>query len=143
MQREMHIMRSRQAGFSLLAAIFIITVLATLAAFLLIASGVGQQTPVLGLNGAQAYHAARSGLEWGIAGAVNTDNPANCNGNLVLGNYNVAVTCSNPPSSHTDGGNTVRIYVINAVATRAGANPGDLAYARRQLRAVASPDGPF
>lgn len=138
MRREAN--HRRQRGFSLVTAIFLLTVLAALAAFLVVMSGVTQQTPVLGLNGTQAYHAARSGLEWGIAGAINTDSTANCNGSPALPPYTVTVSCT--ASSHTDGGSTINVYVITAVAVRTGANPGELAYARRELRAVVSPDPP-
>lgn len=125
----------RQRGFSLVAAIFIVTVLAALGAFLLVLSGVAHQVPVMGSNGVQAFHAARSGLEWGIAGAVNTDNAANCNGAFALGAYSVTVSC-NPPTAH-DG---INIYVINAVATTG--TPGTLGYARREMAATVSPAAP-
>lgn len=137
MRRELMMNASRQRGFSLVTAIFLVTVLAALGAFLLIMSGVSHQTPVMGLNGAQAYHAARSGLEWGIAGAVNTDNVANCTGTFALGKFTVVVDCSNPPPTTHDGDN---IYVINAVATTG--TPGRLGYARRELAATASPAAP-
>jgi len=133
--------RRWQQGFSLPAAIFLVTVLAALGAFLVATSGVAQQTPVLGLRSAQAWHAARSGLEWGMAGAVNTDDPANCNGTLTLGEFTVAVSCTR--STHRDGTppRDVNIYVIEATAT-SGAAPGSLGYVSRSLRGVASPDGP-
>lgn len=136
-------MRRHQQGFSLVAAIFLVTVLAALGAFLVVTSGVAQQTPTLGQRGTQAYHAARSGLEWGIAGAVNTDNTANCNGTLALGGFNVAVSCT--MSTHTDGTppSNVNIYVIEATATPTGTSPGSIAFASRTLRAIASPDGPL
>ncbi|HEX6929528.1 MAG TPA: pilus assembly protein MshP [Gammaproteobacteria bacterium] len=124
-----------QRGFSLVTAIFLVTVLAVLGTFLLVLSGVAHQVPVMGLKGVQAYHAARSGLEWGIAGAINTDNVANCNGAPTISSqYTVAVTCSF--TSH--GG--INIYVISAVAT--SGTPGSLGYARRELAATVSPSAP-
>lgn len=126
----------RQSGFSLVTVIFLITVLAALGAFLLTMSGVAHQTPVMGLHGAQAYHAARSGLEWGIAGAILTDNTGNCTGNdVVPGRYTVNVTCSFVVDD--DGNN---IYVIDSVATIG--TPGQLGFARRMLTATASPSPP-
>lgn len=122
--------RLRQQGFSLVSAIFLITILASLAAFLLVTSGVSQQTPVIGMNGSQAYHAARSGLEWGSAGAINNDTVASCTGSMTLGGYEVNVNCAQ--STH-DG---VNYYAIVAVATVG--TPGNLNFATRTLRATVS-----
>lgn len=132
--------KRRQQGFSLVTVIFLITVLAALGAFLVTMSGVTQQTPVLGLNGAQAYHAARSGLEWGIDRAINGGGA--CNGAFGLGQYTVTVSCT--VSTHEDGGGggtNVDIYVVTATATTGTA--GNLNYAARTLNAVVSPTGPL
>lgn len=128
----------RQAGFSLVTAIFLLTVLASLGAFIVVLSGVAQQTPVLGLNGARAYHAARSGLEWGIDRAINGGGA--CNGTFTIDGFTVVVNCP-APTNHTDGASNINVYVINAAATRG--NPGELAYSRRALQAVVSPSGPL
>lgn len=129
-------MKKRQSGFSLVTVIFLITVLAALGAFLLTMSGVAHQTPVMGLRGVQAYHAARSGLEWGIAGAILTGNTASCTGNNVVpGSYTVNVTCSVVVD---DDGNS--IYSIDSVATIG--TPGRLGFARRSMTATASPSPP-
>jgi len=138
MQRDRVKRIRRQAGFSLLTAIFLLTVLASLGAFIVVTSGVLQQTPILGLNGARAYHAARSGLEWGIERAV-TGAAGGCSGNFTLDGFGIAVACT--ATQHKDGNTDITIYVVNAVATRG--NPGELAYARRQLSATASPSGPL
>ncbi|HEX7047358.1 MAG TPA: pilus assembly protein MshP [Gammaproteobacteria bacterium] len=134
--------KHRQHGFSLLAAIFLITVLAALGSCLVTISGVSHQTPVLALNGAQAYHAARSGLEWGIDRAINGGGA--CNGNVVLGRYTVTVVCTS--STHEDGGGggtNVEVFVVNAVAEiTTPSAPGDLAYASRTLTATVSDQGP-
>lgn len=128
--------RHSQRGFSLVTAIFIVTVLASLGAFLATMSGVSHQTPALGYAGAQAYHAARSGLEWGIERAI--VNGGGCNAAFPLNGFNVVVNCTQ--TTHPDGPVDVDIYRINAIATRG--NPGELAYARRELQAIVSPDGP-
>lgn len=120
--------RLRQQGFALVTAIFLITVLASLALFLLVMSGVSQQTPVIGMNGAQAYHAARSGLEWGISGAINNDTVASCTGSMTLGGYAVDVNCTQ--STH-DGFNYYTIVSVATVGT-----PGNLNFATRTLRAT-------
>lgn len=135
--------RHSQRGFSLVTAIFLITVLAALGTFLLVTSGVAQQTPVMGLRGAQAYHAARSGLDWGIGNAIN-NSPA-CPGNQVFTNlqgYDITVTWT--CTTHTDDSTpNIPVYVINSVATTNGIAAGSLGYAQRTLRGVASPSGPL
>lgn len=126
----------RQSGFSLVTAIFVIVVLASLAVFLVTMSGVAQQTPTLAYSGARAYHAARSGLEWGIERAIVGGGA--CNGGFVLNGFNINVTCVS--TSHPDGSATAVIFQINAIATRG--SPGELGYARRELQAIVSPIGP-
>lgn len=138
MQRRKLPRQVRQAGFSLVTAIFLLTVLASLGAFIVVLSGVSQQTPILGLNGAKAYHAARSGLEWGIDRAINGG--GSCNGAFTVDGFNVVVACP-APTNHSDGGSNIDIFVVTAVAARG--NPGELAYSRRQLQAVVSPSGPL
>jgi len=55
----------RQRGFSVIAAIFLLVVLAALGAFMLTFSTVQQTTGTQDLQGARGYQAARSGVEWG------------------------------------------------------------------------------
>lgn len=135
MQRKQ--LTTRQTGFSLVTAIFLLTILASLGAFVVVLSGVSQQTPILGLNGANAYHAARSGLEWGIDRAINGGGA--CTGNLAVDDFNVVVACNGTP--HRDGNTDIMIYTINAVAIRGA--PGQLNYARRELSGTVSPSGPL
>ena len=58
--------RFRQHGFSLIAAIFILVVLASLGAFVLTISTTQQIGSVMDIQGARAYQAARAGVEWGL-----------------------------------------------------------------------------
>lgn len=149
MRRELNRLPRNQAGFSLLAAIFVITVLAVLVGFLIATSGSAQQTPISALQTARTYQAARAGLEWGIFQAINNGGvgvPDPCNGGFTLNSggfsgENVAVVCSS--TQHRDGSppTELQVYVITAVAT-SGAE-GTLNYSRRELRAVVSPTGPL
>ena len=149
MRLERKTLPNRQRGFSLLAAIFLITVLALLVGYLVSTSGSAQQTPIAALQTSKTYHAARAGLEWGIFQAVNNGgvgvSPDPCNGNFTLnsGGFSgeqVAVSCSS--TQHRDGTPSVelQVYYITAVATTG--TEGSLTYARRELRAVVSPTGP-
>lgn len=130
--------RHEQSGFSLITAIFLLVVLASLAAFVVVLSGVSQQTPVLAYNGARAYQAAHAGLEWGVERAINGGGA--CNGNFLVDGFAVTVACP-APTAHSDGPSTINIFVVNAVAVRG--TPGQLDYSRRALSAVVSPSGPL
>ncbi len=60
------ISRARAAGFSIVAAIFLLVVLAALGAFILTVSTTQQIGSALDVQGARAYQAARAGIEWGV-----------------------------------------------------------------------------
>lgn len=110
-----------QAGFALINAIFLLVVLAFLGVVMVTLSGVQSRTPVFALQGARAYHAARSGIEWGIAQI-----PA-CAGSADNSGFTVTVTCSNP---------TPGIYVIRSTATQG--SYGSLDFASRTVQAKVS-----
>lgn len=55
-----------QRGFAVIAAIFILVVLAALGGFILSISTQQQVGSALDVQGARAYEAARSGVEWGL-----------------------------------------------------------------------------
>ena len=76
-----------RAGFSLLAAIFLLVVLGALAAYMVVIGSVQQATPVFALQGAQAEKAARSGVEWALHQALQAGA--------------VAATCGNTPATPT------------------------------------------
>jgi MSHA biogenesis protein MshP len=97
------VLTHREAGFALVNAVFLLVVLAFLGVVMVTLSGVQSRTPVFALQGARAYHAARSGIEWGVAKI-----PA-CNGSADNGGFTVAVTCTNPAPG---------IYVLSSTATQ-------------------------
>src|SRR6266550_5672289 len=71
----------RQTGFSIIAAIFLLVVLALLAAFIASVTGMQQSSGQLDVLGVRAYQSARAGLEWGawqVLDPNNTLNPASC-----------------------------------------------------------------
>jgi len=57
---------ARQSGFTIVSAIFILVVLATLGAFMVTISTTQQIGSALDVQGTRAYQAARSGIEWGV-----------------------------------------------------------------------------
>lgn len=56
----------RHTGFALISAIFILVVLAALAAVAAQVSSMQHVGSALDVQGAQAYQAARAGIEWGL-----------------------------------------------------------------------------
>jgi MSHA biogenesis protein MshP len=107
-----------QRGFSLVAALFLIVVVAALGAFA-VRIGMGQQQTVnLALLSARALAAANSGIEYGAYQALNASNCASATLNLTeagLSGFTVAVTCS--ASAHSESGGTVDVYRIEATAS--------------------------
>ena len=53
-----------QSGFSLITAIFLLVILASLSAFIVTVSGVQQTSSALDVQGSRAYQAAHAGIEW-------------------------------------------------------------------------------
>lgn len=119
-------------GFALVPAIFLIVVLAVLAAWAVRMNVQQQQTVSLAVLGARALAAANAGVEWGAWRALN----GTCaSGTLSLGEstlsgFSVAVTCST--TSLAEGEATVRAYVVESVATSGTYGTAD--YVRRRVR---------
>lgn len=112
------LLRERQRGFSLVAAIFVLVVLGALGAFI-VTIGLQQRTTVsYAVQGSRAYYAALSGIEWGVHRAVRdgacppaaTFSPAAAG----LGGFTVNVTCTSTP--HNERGVTYNVYEIAALA---------------------------
>jgi MSHA biogenesis protein MshP len=130
--------RATQRGFALVSAIFLIVVLAALGAFALRINVLQQQTVTAALRAAQAFHAARSGIEWGAYNALNTGACAPATLNLAGGSmtgFEVTVDCSQ--STHVEGTATVRVFVLDARA-EAGEYGGPDYVSRRVQAKIAS-----
>jgi MSHA biogenesis protein MshP len=127
---------SRVTGFSLVAVLFLIVVIALLGAFAVRIGAGQQQTVNLALLGARALSAANSGIEYGAHQALINGVCANTTLNLsegALNGFTVAVTCA--PSVHADGGvGGTNVYRINAVATYGTYGQSD--YVSRQVFAT-------
>ena len=64
-----------ERGFALVAAIFIVVVLAMLGIMMVTIGGMERATASAAVQGARAFYAARSGVEWGTFGALNNTAP--------------------------------------------------------------------
>lgn len=141
-----------QAGFIIPAAIFLIVVLAALGAYAVTISTTQSFASAQDVQGSRAYHAARSGLEWGIYRVLDPTNstavaPANpswpnfpaCPAitTLTISGFTVTVSCA--PSVDYNENTTVRsirVYSITATAASGTiATPGRI---ERQLQVTLS-----
>lgn len=114
----------RERGFLIIAAVFLIVVLAALVGYLMTVSTTSQAASAADLNSARAYQAARAGTEWaaylvlqtaGGAGTLKTDCEAGSTTKTLapgslLSAFTVTVKCSS--ATYTEGGSTVRLYSI-------------------------------
>lgn len=123
----------RQAGFSIISAIFILVVLGALGAFMVTISGTQHQGVVLSLESSRAVAAARSGLEWGGYQALEGSGCSDTTFSLdegVLAGFAITVTCTS--TQHDERGDDVVVYEITATAERG--TPGNRDYVRRRFR---------
>ncbi len=128
----------RQQGFGLVSALFVLVVLSAAGTILVNVAGVQRRTASGVLQGGRAYHAARSGLEWGVRSALDLGAcPAATTLVLAEGGlvgFDVDVTCTS--SDHAESGATTTTYRIVAVAEYGSF--GDADYVRRRLQATFS-----
>jgi MSHA biogenesis protein MshP len=139
---------SKIRGFAIVSAIFILVVLAALGAFILSISTSQQIGSALDVQGARAYHAARTGIEWGLyrqlrdgscVATPTSFSPAAA----TLSGFTITVTCVAVPDPGAHGGPTT--YRLQSTAcTEPNAaeprcpnitNPGNR-YIERRLDAV-------
>jgi len=154
----------RQTGFSIVAAIFLLVVLALLGVFIASVTGMQQSSGQLDVTGVRAYQSARAGMEWGAWQVLDPNNnlpgfggtanlpPCPASINLTglggsLSSFTVTVTCSatiNAPT--TEGNRNIGAYQIIATACNQPVvgpgtcpNPTPTAgYVERQLQATLS-----
>jgi len=132
----------RHAGVGLVTAIFLLVVIAGLAAALVTVFTSQQASSQLDQQGTRAYQAARAGIEWGLFRARQADScvatsnfalPAASN----LGAFTVTVTCT-PQAPLGNVATTTRVITATAcnqpVNGACGASPGNnLDYVQRVI----------
>jgi MSHA biogenesis protein MshP len=123
----------QQHGFSLVPALFLLIVLAVLGAVAVRLSATQAQTVVLAMQSSRAYAAAQAGIEWSAYDAVVN---GSCTGGTLalteagLSGFSVDTSCSS--TTHTEGSNTIHVFVIESFA-RAGVY-GTPDYVSRRIR---------
>lgn len=128
--------RGRQAGFGLVGAVFLITAVSVTAAAAVSTLTARARITPQNLEATRAYHAARSAVEIGLAGALGGGCGA-VPANLALEGFEVTVACS--AAGEDEAGETITVYRVTA-----GASAGSLAagtFVSRTVRGSAA-DGP-
>lgn len=134
-QRSRRFATATQRGFSIVSAIFLLVVLATLGVFMVTFSTVQHTTSAQDVRGAQAYQAARAGIEWGTYQVLRA---GSCVATQALGNvtgFAVTVQCAQS-GTYTEGVTAVTVYRITSTANSGAV--GSLGYVERQLQATVS-----
>ena len=123
-----------QSGFAIVAAIFLMVVLAALGAFMLTLSSNQQITSAQDLQGSRTYWAAKAGIQW-AADRINVNAAVACLAmptTFPLDGLSVTVTCS--LNNYIEGTTPKTIYWVASTATGGGA-VGSIAYTERVLNA--------
>jgi MSHA biogenesis protein MshP len=122
-----------QRGFSLVSAIFLLVVLASLGVVAVRLNVVQQQTVTAELRGAQAFHAAKTGVAWAAYQALHGGACGTSTLNLTEGataGFSVSVQCSQ--TSYVEGTSTIRVFVFDVRAV--GGIYGGPDYVSRRLQ---------
>lgn len=134
--------QTKQQGFLLPAAIFILVILAALGAYALNVTSVQQNTSLQDTQGTKAYQAARAGVEWAAYQVLNPGNTAlvNCPASLStlnIDSFVVNVTCARSADYNEQGtDHTIAMYDISATASFG--TTGTTNYIQRQIQLTVS-----
>ena len=136
--------RDRSRGFSLVIAIFVVLVLATLGAIAVRLGVTQQQAADFGLLEIRAQAAAEAGIEYGVNRALKAGScPASVTLNPAapgLLGYVVSVSCS-PTPAHLVLGVARQTYVVSATAKRG--TYGNADFVARSVTRTATNAPPF
>lgn len=149
MRRFRPVTQRQERGFALVAAVFIVVVLALLGIMIVTIGGVQRATTSAAVQGARAYHAARTGIEWGVFQALNNtvptcgaapSTPTTNTFNLAvagLDGFSVSVVCSY--TQHKERSDDYNIFVIVSSATSGGFGSPDFVSRRIQVTVTDAP----
>jgi MSHA biogenesis protein MshP len=120
---------SRQQGFALIAAVFLITVIAAIAFTLASISSSRGLTTVQNLEAARAYYAAYSGIQVAATRAI----AGTCaNASVSIEGYTVDLGCT-ALTGQSEGATTYSVYTVTSQARRGAWD--EAVYVSRRLRA--------
>lgn len=127
-----------QAGFSLVAAVFLIVVLAALAAFAVQVAMSQAQGANMELLQAQAQAAAQTGIEYGANIALQSPAPGTCRANTTLrlnqpGLAGFVVTLSCVRTTHQIGAGPTTYYAYALTSSASHGSYGSTDYVARKV----------
>lgn len=129
-------LKSRQHGFGLVAAMFVIIIITAVITAMARLAETQNATNSMAIQQARAYQAARAGLEYGVAQVLAS---GGCS-SFSLDGFAVGVTCVQAPTSPVnvpEENQNVTFYTVTATAEFGGAGNPDYAY--RQLTVLVEP----
>jgi len=115
--------KKQQRGISLIIVIFLLAVLSVLTLSMMKLSGRQQMDSLYAARGAQAYFAARAGMEYAIARVVAADtcpgsDPGPING---MADFTVTIDCARFPAlltaTYNEGGTAYSIFRLTVTAS--------------------------
>ena len=125
--------RPQQCGISLVAAIFLLMLMAGLAAFMASILSATHVNLAADIGGSRAYQAARAGAEWGMfqldpnGGAAALPTCTATTTLLSIPGHSVEVRCQafqNGVTPYQEGSKTIRVFQIISTATALGVRGG-------------------
>jgi len=137
MRPDFSFLQSRQGGFGLVAAMFVIIVIAGAIAAMARMSETQSATSSMAIQQARAYQAARAGIEWGIHRAMAD---LSCEDQFTLGGFEVEVKCDIPPDAVSLPEEDRSLRFISLQASAQYVSPGNPDHVYRQLSAVVEKD---
>ncbi|MEM7293094.1 MAG: hypothetical protein AAF420_06835 [Pseudomonadota bacterium] len=135
--KRLGVLPRKQRGVSLIAAIVVLVMLSSMAAFIATITVFHHAGSGLSLQNSRALAAASSGIEWGVWHVRSTDNcPANnAAATFTVGQFTVAQnSCSEQVI--VEGANSYKVFEIEYTASSTGLSFGDPSFAARTLRAT-------
>lgn len=114
-------MKRKNNGFSLITAIFILVIVASLAVFMVTIGSIQQQTSVLSILSTRALFAADSGMQWAVRTVLTDGNCSAFPAGYTLsggatGGYQISASCAATP--HTEApGPPYNVYRLSVTAS--------------------------
>lgn len=132
---------NRPKGFMLPVAIFLLVVLATLVGYAMRLSLLANMGTIQDVQGAQAYLAARAGVEWAayqviLPGSTTMQACPASPSTLTINGFSVAVTCTRTDTVDKGSTQNIGIYTIASTASIGVAASQD--YVERQIKVTLS-----
>lgn len=136
------IRHNSQVGFSLISAIFLLVVLASLGVVMVRFSNVQHMTSAQDVEGARVYRLVQGGVDYGVYQVLQNGGACPASVNLSFsGGYAATVNCA-LEGPYAEPGGSVSVYTITSTACNQPASggcpgvPNGLSYVERRVSAV-------